>query len=155
RKLAEAQPLVESDRAALGALAADVEAAAAELDRWQQVLALIDRAHEAETAPLLEAAVAADHAKGGAPSPPSAWTVGRRPALAVPWLLEALQRYAILERDDWHTTLAGSLLGKHQVEQIRRSVYEELLWLADDVMGRREDHRSGQQLAPEAAARAA
>jgi tetratricopeptide (TPR) repeat protein len=80
---------------------------------------------------------------------------GRRPDLAVPFLLEALQRYEVLERDDWATALGGGLLGKGQVEHIRRSAYEELLWLAADLLWRREGHRSGQALSPAAAARAA
>src|SRR5262249_3920578 len=33
--------------------------------------------------------------------------------------------------------------------------YEELLWLADDVIRRRQDHRSGRTLSPEEAARQA
>jgi tetratricopeptide (TPR) repeat protein len=155
RKLAEAQALVESDRAALGALAAEVEAAAAELDRWQQFLELIDHAHEVETAPLLGATAVADGPQGGAPIVPPATGDDRRPDLAVPFLLKALQRYDILEREDWDTTLAGGFLGKDQLEQIRRSAYEELLWLAHDLALRQEDHRSGQKLPREAAAKQA
>src|SRR5262249_52932866 len=82
-------------------------------------------------------------------------TAERRPAAAVPFLLEALQRYEILEREDWDARLAGGLLGKEQVEQIRHTAYEELLWLADDVLHRQEEHRSGAKPPPEAAAREA
>src|SRR5262249_28179118 len=73
----------------------------------------------------------------------------------VPFRLEALQRYGVLEREGWDGTLGGGLLGREQVEQIRRLMYEELLWLADDVGRRQQDHRSGRTLSPEAAARAA
>src|SRR5262249_48697911 len=51
--------------------------------------------------------------------------------------------------------LAQGLLGKEQVKQVHRLVYEELLWLAQDVAGRQQDHRSGRKLSPQAAARAA
>src|SRR5262249_27919985 len=37
----------------------------------------------------------------------------------------------------------------------RRLAYEELLWLADDVVDRQEAHRSGRKLSPEVAAQAA
>jgi tetratricopeptide (TPR) repeat protein/serine/threonine protein kinase len=154
RKLVEAQALLGTDRAALGALATEVEAAAAEVDRWQRFLELIDHAHEV-TAALLEATAVADGPQGGAPIVLRPRGDGRRPALAVPFLLEALQRYAILEREDWDTTLGGGFLGKHQLEQIRRSAYEELLWLADDLMDRWQEHRSGQKLSREEAAKQA
>jgi tetratricopeptide (TPR) repeat protein/serine/threonine protein kinase len=155
-KLAEARALLGNDRSALSHLAAEVEAGAAELDRWQQFLDLIDRAHEAETAPVLEAAFAADSSPGSARTLPATWRGGeRRPALAVPLLLEALGRYEVLERDDWTTTLEGGLMARAQVEQMRRSAYEELVWLADDVLQRREGHRAGDKLSPAAAGRAA
>jgi tetratricopeptide (TPR) repeat protein len=156
QKLAEARALLGDDRAALGQLAAEVEAGEAELDRWQEFLDLIDRGRQEETAPAPEATVAADGPPGIARTLPPAWRGGeRRPALAVPLLLEALQRYEVLERDDWTTTLEGGLLGKGQVEHIRRSAYEQLLWLADDLLQRREGHRSGQAISPAAAAREA
>src|SRR5262249_37190006 len=47
------------------------------------------------------------------------------------------------------------LLEKAQVEQVRRNAYEKLIWLADDVLSRRHDHRSERELAPEEAARQA
>jgi serine/threonine protein kinase/Flp pilus assembly protein TadD len=155
QKLAEAQVLLGHDRAALGELAAEVEAAAAELDRFQQFLDLIGRAHEAETAPVLDEPLAADGSHGRAATLPPVRLPERRPAAAVPFLLEALQRYAILDGDAWNTALEGSLLGRDQVAHIRRSAYEELLWLADDVARRQREHRSGQRLSPEAAARQA
>src|SRR5205823_708960 len=111
-------------------LAAEVAAGEAELDRFQQFLDLIDQAHQAETAPFLEARLAADDspARAGTPAPVS--TGARRPAAAVPRLLEALQHYGVLERDDWTSALEGGFLERPQVEQIRRLAYEELLWLA-------------------------
>src|SRR5439155_536974 len=47
QKLAEARAQLGNDRSALGNLAAEVEASEAELDRFQQFLDLIDRAHQA------------------------------------------------------------------------------------------------------------
>src|SRR5262249_7576188 len=64
-------------------------------------------------------------------------------------------RYAVLDRDDWPITLEGGLLGSDHVKQIRRLAYEELLWLANDVSKRQQDHRSGGNLSPQAAARRA
>src|SRR5262249_15321137 len=75
----------------------------------------------------------------------------RGAAAAVPFLLEALQCYGVLERDDWNSTLKGGLLRKQQIEHIRRLAYEELLWLADDVVRRQQEHRSKQELSPEEA----
>src|SRR5262245_52478551 len=46
-------------------------------------------------------------------------------------------------------------MGNQQVEQVRRLAYEELLWLADDLVRRQHDHRSGDKLSPKAAAEAA
>src|SRR5262245_59331288 len=47
-----------NNSSALASLAAEIEAAEAELDRFQQFLDLIDRAHQAETAPVLESMLA-------------------------------------------------------------------------------------------------
>ncbi len=153
-KLAQARAQLGNDSSALGDLAAEVEASQAGLDRFQQFLDLIERAHQAETAPLLEAASAADGPNGGAGTPTPSRVGRRRPAAAVPLLREALQRYGILE-DDWGGTLEGGLLGRQQVEQIRRLAYEELLWLAEDVILRQQGHRSEGKLSPQAAARVA
>jgi tetratricopeptide (TPR) repeat protein len=154
QKLAEARAQLGNDRATLSELAAEVEAGATELDRWQQFLNLIDRAHEAETAPLLEAMLTADgRSQGSAGTRPPATSGGRQPAAAVPFLLQALAGYVVLERDDWNTTLTGGLLGKEQVEHLRQVAYEELLWLAKDVITRRQEHRTGRQLSQKDAAR--
>jgi tetratricopeptide (TPR) repeat protein/serine/threonine protein kinase len=154
-KLAQARAHLGNDGSALGELAAQVVAGEAELDRFQLFLDLIDRAHQAETAPLLEPALAADDSHGRAGTPAPVKTGGRRPAAAVPFLLEALQRYGVLERDDWSSALEGGLLGRQQVELVRRLAYEELLWLAADVRGRQHEHQSGRKLSREAAARQA
>jgi eukaryotic-like serine/threonine-protein kinase len=154
-KLAQATAQLGNDGSALGNLAAEVEAGTAEVDKFQRFLDRIDQAHQAETAPLLEAAVGADGSPSGTGTPALVKIGERRPAAAVPFLLEALQLYGIPGRDDWTSTLEGGLLGKQQVEQIHHLAYEELLWLADDVLGRQQEHRSGQKLSPEAAARQA
>src|SRR5262249_40756678 len=154
-RLAEARAQLGNDRPALGSLAAEVAAGEAELDRFQQFLELIDRAHQAETAPLLEATSGADGSLGSVGTQAPARTGERRPAAAVPFLLEALQRYGVLERDDWTSTLEGGFLGKHQVEQIRLLPYEELFWSAEAAFRRQQDHRSEQKPPPKAAARQA
>src|SRR5262249_39737038 len=69
--------------------------------------------------------------------------------------LKALDCYAVLERDDWNTALESGLLGRDQVEQIRRTIYEELLWLSADLADRQQEHRSGRKLSREAAAQGA
>jgi tetratricopeptide (TPR) repeat protein len=153
-KLAEAVAQFGTDGPALGELAAEVEASAAELDRFQQFLDLIDQAHQAETAPL-EITLVADDSSGLAGTSTSARAAERRPAAAVPFLLTALQQYCVLDGDKWNGTLEGGLLGRQQVEQIRRAVYEELLWLTDDILRRRQGHRSDGPLSEDAAGRQA
>jgi tetratricopeptide (TPR) repeat protein len=155
QKLAEARAQLGNDRVALADLAAAVEPGVAELNRYQRFLDLIDHAHETETSPILDATLATGGSPGHPKTPPPIREWGRKPGAAVPFLLEALKRYEILERDDWSTTLGGGVLGKNQVEHIRRTAYEQLLWLADDVVRRGQEHRSGQTLSAKAAARAA
>jgi serine/threonine protein kinase/tetratricopeptide (TPR) repeat protein len=186
RKLAQARGQL-NEWPALDALTAEIEAGEAQLDLFQQILDLIERAHEAETAPLLEATVAADgprpsgqlsvaspgvtHVIRGRyipkptpppesspvsqapPKPPGKWE--RRPAAAVPLLREALRCYGDLEHGAWDRRHHEGLLGAQQVEHIRRLVYEELLWLADDIVRRQEAHQSEGWISREAAAREA
>src|SRR5262245_19788413 len=64
QKLAEARTLLENDRSSLIDLAEEVEASAADLDRFQQFLDQIDRAHQAETAPVLASRGAIDDRLG-------------------------------------------------------------------------------------------
>jgi tetratricopeptide (TPR) repeat protein len=155
QKLAEARAQLGSHRSALGELAAVVEAGENEMELFQQFLELIDRAHQAETAPRLDATLAVDASQGAPATQLKRDSWERQPAAAVPFLLRALDLYQILERDDWTIILGGGLLGRHQSEQIRRLAYEELLWLGDDVFHRRQEHRSAAQLSPQAAARQA
>jgi tetratricopeptide (TPR) repeat protein/serine/threonine protein kinase len=159
QRLMEARAQLDGARSAHEGLAAELQAGEADLDRFQNFLDLIDRAHEVETAPSLQAGLAADASDGGTatllPRLLPARAGERQPAAAVPFLLQALDLYQILERDDWSTRLHGGLLAREQVEHIRRAAYEELLWLADDLMHRKEAHRSGQPLSSEAAARQA
>src|SRR5262249_49778951 len=110
---------------------------------------------EAETAPVLEPMLALDGppGRGAKPPPPATWE--GQIAAAVPFRLKALACYAVLERDDWSAALEGGLLGRDQCEQIRRTVYDELLWWAGAVTGRQQEHRSGEKLSRKAAARAA
>jgi tetratricopeptide (TPR) repeat protein len=155
QKLAEARAQLGNDWSTLGGLAAQVEAGEGELDRYQEFLDLIDRAHQAETSPAVEEGLAANGSRGNAGTATFLMPWGRKPIAAATFLLEALQRYEILERDDWDTVLEGGLLGGDYVGQIRRLAYEELLWLADDVFIRKQEHRSGDKLSGRAAAQAA
>jgi tetratricopeptide (TPR) repeat protein len=153
QKLAEGQAMLANERAALPDLAAEVEAAATELDRLQHFLDLIDRAHEAETAPFLDPGLAISGLQANLQTAVATERPGRRPGAAASLLLEALMQYEVLTRDDWNAALVGGFLGRDQVEQIGRLAYEELLWLADDLLRRHEEHPSGRKLSPEAAAR--
>jgi tetratricopeptide (TPR) repeat protein len=155
QKLAEGRVQLGNDRLALDSLAREIEAGEADLNRFQEFLDLLNRAHDAETAPVLEAMVAIDGDRSTAVTPPTPGTWGRRPAAAVPFLVQALGRYEILERDDWTTTLEGGFLSRDQAQQIRRHAYEELLWLAHDLIIRQQGHRSGEDLSPQAAAQQA
>jgi tetratricopeptide (TPR) repeat protein len=132
QKLAEAKGLMGKDSAALAELAGQIDVFDSELDRLQQFLHLIDQARQVETVN-------------------ATW----QPAKAVPFLREALARYEIMDREDWCGRLEQNVLGKEQVEQIRRCAYEELIWLAVDVVNRRKDHSSGQPLSPKSAAQQA
>jgi tetratricopeptide (TPR) repeat protein/serine/threonine protein kinase len=155
-RLAEARAKLGNDQTALPEVAAEVQAVEIGLDRFQQFLDLINRAHQAETTPFLDAA-AAEYTRAEYSlklvRPPIA--PGRRPAAAVPFLLQALALYGVLQRADWDATLEDGVLGDDQVEQLRRTLYEELLWLANDLVRRQEEHPSGQKLTEDAAARAA
>jgi tetratricopeptide (TPR) repeat protein len=153
QKFAEARAQLANDHATLSDLAAEVEASAAGLDRFQQFLDRIDQAHQAETAPFLTAALMANADRGDRGLPPVA--PGRRPAAAVPLLLEALALYAVLQRLDWNATLEDERLGKSQIDHIRRTAYEELLWLANDILRRQEEHPSGRHVSAAEAGRAA
>jgi tetratricopeptide (TPR) repeat protein len=154
-KLAQARARLGDDRAVLADLLAEVEAGVAELDTFQEFLDLIDRARQAATVPGLGPALATDSWNGRAGTAAPARTGEWRPAAAVPFVLGALKRYNVLERDDWTGSLEGSFVRSQQVQHIRRVAYEELLWLADDVLSRQQDHRSEGKLSPEAAARQA
>src|SRR5262249_14737407 len=82
-------------------------------------------------------------------------SAGRQPAKAIPILLAALARYQVLDKADWTAAMESGFLARDQAEQIRRRTYEELLWLASDLLMRRQDHRLQQPLAKESAARQA
>jgi tetratricopeptide (TPR) repeat protein len=155
QKLAEARAQLGDDRLALPDLTAEVEAGATELDRFQRFLDLMNRAFEADTAPALQTALAADGSHGGWATHTSGQPFERRAAEMVSFALEALDCYAILERDDWNATLGKGLLGGDQVRHIRRAAYDQLLWLAADLGEWQQDHRSGGKLSREAAARQA
>src|SRR5262249_44608039 len=144
-----------NEESAFANLAAEVETGVADLDRFQQFLDRIDRARQAETAAVVELALAAGGSDGGASAAGCPRAAESPPPGAARSLIEALQRYGIVKRDDWKTALDGSFLRRQQIERIGRLAYGELLWLADDVLRRAREHGSDPTLSPEAAARQA
>jgi serine/threonine protein kinase/tetratricopeptide (TPR) repeat protein len=138
QELAAARERLGSDRAALAGLAEEIEALGAELGRYESFLDLVDQAHEAE----FPQAVAF----------PEASDPERERARAVPLFLGALSCYCVLDHEDWSTRLEAGLLEPGQVARVRRMAYEALLWLADDLVRRGRDHRSGRKLSPQEAA---
>ena len=139
-----------SDSAILEDLAAEITATEVELNRLLKFSQLMHRAAEVEAEPILEAALAyAD------PSDSKKARKNRRWTRAAPLLLEALKCYEILERDDWPVALDTDLLGRDQIERVRRNAYIILVGLAKDVLKRRSHHGSGAELSPQAAGRQA
>src|SRR5262249_53465477 len=155
QKLAKAQALLGAHHVAPGSLTGAIETLEAELVRFEQFFALIDQAHQAEIPSPVEVALAGQSTGGTAAVLSRKPGQEREPAKAVPFLRKALALYEALGRKDWSTALGRGALGRDQVEQIRRTAYEELLWLADDLLARRVDHVSGEQLPAPAAARQA
>jgi serine/threonine protein kinase/tetratricopeptide (TPR) repeat protein len=155
QKLAEARSRIGDDRALVGAVADEVEALDAELATFERFLALDELAHEAEFSESVELRPRADGVGGMAAvslrSGQELWD----PHRAVPYLLEALSCYGALEQEDWSDQLEGSLLGPQQVARVRRTAYERLLWLADQDLRRKVDHRTGRKVSPKQAAQQA
>jgi tetratricopeptide (TPR) repeat protein len=154
QKLAEAKSRMGKDRAVFGSVAEEVEALDAELGKFERFLELVEQAHEAEFPQAPALALRADSPSGMVPLAQRARSE-RYPGRAVPYLLQALACYRVLEQDDWSARLEGSLLGSDQMAQVRRVSYEQLLWLADDALRRRVDHRFGREPSPSEAAREA
>ena len=153
QELAEAKGRIGSDRAALRELAEEIDTLDTELDRFQHFFDLVEQAHDAEISLALEPALSAETERGTKSSPAAARNIVQDPAKAVPFLLQALSCYQVLEREDWLAALEGGLVQEAPVQQVRHSLYEELLWLVDDVRSRRRDHRSDGKLSPAEAAR--
>jgi Flp pilus assembly protein TadD len=133
--------------------AAEVETLEAALDQFERFLDLVEQAHEAEFPQAVAFALPAATPDGKGVAPRQASSHGRDRAKAIPYLLEAQSCYEVPEKDGWSARLEGGLLEPGQVERVRRTAYEELLWLADDVVRRGVDHRSGRGLSPPEAAR--
>jgi tetratricopeptide (TPR) repeat protein len=154
QKLAEARGLIGTDPAALAALTPEIEAFEEELNRLERFFRLVDKAHQAEI--TLESV----DPKSSELDPERELekdlfgNLQRQPAKSVPFLLEALASYQVLEPGDWSARLETLSLENSVLMRIRETVYEEVMWLAKDSLDRRIDHHSGQKLAPEAAARA-
>jgi tetratricopeptide (TPR) repeat protein len=154
QKLAEGWARLGEHRSALGDLAAEVVAAQAELDHFQQFLDLVDRAHAAD-APVPEAALGVDVSHHRAETLPATETAKRHFEAQVPLLRQALLPYEVLGHDDWGATLEGGWLPRDQIEYVRATVYEELLRLAAALLRLNEADRSRLNLSREAAVREA
>ena len=152
QELAAAKARMGSDRAALGGLVEEIEAFEVEVAQYERFLDLVEQAHEAEFPQPVALALQAESAGGREVAPPQASSPVREPAKAVPFLLQAMSCYGVLERDNWSVRLEGGLLEPDQVARVRRAAYEELVWLADDVARRSVDHRSGRKASPQEAA---
>jgi tetratricopeptide (TPR) repeat protein/serine/threonine protein kinase len=152
QELAEAKGRIGNERAALPGLAAEIDALDGALARFQRFFGLIEQANDAETRLTPELAVPATDGRMK-PAPAAMRRSAQNPAKAVPFRLQALACYQVLDRDDWFAGLQRDLGQTAQVQQVRRSLYEVLLWLTDDLFRRRQDHRSGQKLSPAEAAR--
>ena len=146
QELAAARGRMGSDRAALGGLVEEIEALDAELGKLERFLDLVEQAHEAEfpqpwrwlSRPTPAAATAAASRQASEPGA----RAGQGRSLSCSRPCPATESWS---GDDWIARLEGSLLEPDQVARVRRTAYEELLWLADDVARRGEDHRSGQE----------
>jgi serine/threonine protein kinase/tetratricopeptide (TPR) repeat protein len=106
-KLQIARGLIANDRTVLPALAAELDGFVQELDTVKRFLGFCDQADAAETTSLGFSPQRGTH------------------------LVKALACYGVLDGTDWTGTLDKGPLGKQLVKQIRRTVYEELLWLAN------------------------
>jgi tetratricopeptide (TPR) repeat protein/serine/threonine protein kinase len=153
QELAEAKGRIGNDRAALQDLAEEIDALDTELARIQRFFNLSEQAREAEISMQLEPAPSGEMDRELKSSPAAASVIFRDPAKAVPFLLQALSCYQVLERDDWLAALERGLGQAGQVQLVRLSLYVELLRLAEDVLDRGQDHRSGGKLPHAEAAR--
>jgi serine/threonine protein kinase/tetratricopeptide (TPR) repeat protein len=152
QELAAAKARMGSDRAALAGLVEEIAALEAELARYERFLDLVEQAHEAEIPHPMVLILQGDSLHGTVVARPQMSSPVREPAKAVPFLIQALSCYGVLEQNDWSARLERGLLEPDQVSRVRRMAYEELLWLADDVAGREVDHRSGRKMSPQEAA---
>jgi tetratricopeptide (TPR) repeat protein len=139
-KLAEAASELGRDATLLADLATEIETFRADLDRFEQFQTLIDRGYRVESG-TRQLDLKGEVPRGSAKEQ-------RQSARTAPLLYRALALYGILDRDDWATSLEGCALSRDQVQQVRRTAYEALLWLAHDAVIRGHDHRSGENLAP-------
>src|SRR5262249_7215711 len=133
QELAEAKGRIGADRAELQGLAEEIEALDAKLARFERFLDLVEQAHEAETSSPLESAVSIESHRETKSSARATSVIDWDAARAVPFLLQSLSCFQVMEREDWLAGLAGELAHAGQVDKVRHSLYEELLWLAEDV----------------------
>jgi len=151
-ELAVSTGRLRADGLAIGDLAEEIAAFGAELDRYQRFLEIVERAHEAEFPQVVAWPPKPDAPRGKAMTPGEAAIPVRESGKAASLLLTALSCYRIVEDDDWTAHLERDALEPTQVAVVRRTAYDELLWLANDVARREIDHNSGQKASPHEAA---
>jgi hypothetical protein len=139
QELAKGRGRIGSNPTAFPSMTQELDALEARLDQFESFLVLIDQAHQAEFPGRRNWSFPRRRPRRRGPRS-ALEAVRADPARAVPYLLRALSRYEVMERDDWLAALEDGLLGPGQVTQVRRAAYEELLWLADDVTRRQQDH---------------
>jgi tetratricopeptide (TPR) repeat protein len=151
--LAEAKGQIGNDREALGSLGNEVDALESEAAKLERFQNLIDRAFQAEMPHALAEELRRDGSSRRALAPRARKVFPRGLGRAAPLLLEALSVYGVMEQDDWNSGLDRGPLGPEQVARIQRTVYGALLCLADDLVVRRADYRTGAKLTDESAGR--
>ena len=129
-KLRVGLDLIARDRAALPALAARLDKLVEEVDGLRNFQGLIEQARAAESTSL-----------------------GYSPTRGA-FLVKGLDSFGVFKQSDWVSPLEkGSLL--KQVKDVRRTAYEELLWLANHTVSWWHDPRSSRPNAIEVDAGAA
>jgi tetratricopeptide (TPR) repeat protein/serine/threonine protein kinase len=142
-ELASAKARIGSEAIRLPHLLAEIESLEADLQRYQSFFHLIDKAHETEFRYPIAGEVRVSQRRDE----------DRRKSGDL--LLQALSLYAVMEGKASNLERGDGSLEAHQVSRLRRNFYEALVWLANDVVLRNQDHCSGRDLSQQEAAQQA
>jgi tetratricopeptide (TPR) repeat protein len=153
--LAEAKGQLGKDRDALSSLANEVEALDSEVARLEKFYALIDQAFDAEVPHAAAEVLRSESSSNRQRAAEVRDEYGRVSSRAAPFFLEALSVYGVMEQEDWNSALASGLLAPEQMQRIRQTTHEALLWLADNLVVRQADYQTGRKLSAESAGRLA